>query len=111
MPAIQRIHEYSAILWKSKAWKPESNHKGKQSMYTPIQAEFRPAIQRALKLCKERFGESLIVVYLGGSVAFGEALAGVSDADWWMFQESEPNENDKSWCRDNERMLIGRVLI
>ena len=67
-------------------------------MGTNIQAEFRPAIQRALKLCTDRFGEDLKAIYLSGSVAFGEALAGVSDVDWFMFQKVEPNEGDSSWC-------------
>lgn len=80
-------------------------------MGTHIQAEFRPAIQLALKLCTDRFGESLRAIYIGGSVAFGEALAGVSDVDWWMFQELEPNESDKSWCRDKGSMLNERYPV
>ncbi len=74
-------------------------------MDTNIQAEFRPAIRRALKLCTDRFGEDLKAIYLGGSVAFGEALAGVSDVDWWMFQKLEPDEGDSSWRKVNESVL------
>ncbi len=74
-------------------------------MGTNIQAEFRPAIQRALELCTDRFGEDLKAIYLSGSVAFGEALVGISDVDWFMFQKPEPNEGDSSWCKANESVL------
>lgn len=106
-----------AYTWKfsgfleTEAWKPESGHEGRQWMGTHIQTEFRPAIRRALKLCMDRFGEDLKAIYIGGSVAFGEALAGVSDVDWWMFQELEPSESDKSWRREKESMLNERYPV
>jgi hypothetical protein len=106
MPAIKGIDRSSVVPWK-----PEGDHEGKQGMGMHIQIEFRPVIQLALELCTDRFGESLKAIYIGGSVAFGEALAGVSDADWWMFQELEPNESDKSWCRDKGSMLNERYPV
>ncbi|MCE5323752.1 hypothetical protein LLG46_10620 [bacterium] len=70
-----------------------------------MQDEFRPGIERALGLCRLRFGDRLKTVVLGGSVAFDEALAGVSDMDWFAFTTDEPTEADLRWQVKTKQML------
>lgn len=70
-----------------------------------MQREFQPALDDALAFCAARFGGRLRATYLSGSVAFGEAWPGVSDVDWFMFVDSEPREDDLSWCENRARSL------
>lgn len=73
-----------------------------------IQPEFRPALRYLGKQIIAYFGNRLQAIYLGGSIAFGEALVGVSDADWWMFLADEPHECELAWCRDLQHTLTTR---
>ena len=67
--------------------------------------DFNPAVEQALKLCLDKFSESLKAIFIGGSIAFGEALPGVSNFNWWMFLDAEPDEADLAWCKERERTL------
>ena len=73
-----------------------------------LQKEFRPAVDNALELCKQRFSGRLEAVYVGGSVAVGEAWPGESDVDWFMFLVDEPTEAERSWCKETEKALASR---
>lgn len=70
-----------------------------------MQDEFRPGVERALDLCLSHFGDRLKTVVLGGSVAFDEALAGVSDVDWFAFTTDEPTEADLRWQVKTKQVL------
>jgi hypothetical protein len=70
-----------------------------------MQDEFRPAIEHALELCLSRFGGQLKTVVLGGSVAFDEALAGISDVDWFAFISDEPTDADMQWQAETKQLL------
>ena len=67
--------------------------------------DFNPAVEQALRLCLDKFGERLKAIFIGGSIAFGEALPGVSNFNWWMFLDAEPDETDLAWCKEHERKL------
>lgn len=70
-----------------------------------MQDEFRPAIEHALELCLSRFGSQLKTVVLGGSVAFNEALARISDVDWFAFISDEPTDADMQWQAETKQLL------
>jgi len=70
-----------------------------------IQPEFVPVIDDLKAVCLRRFGEKLNAIHLAGSVAVGEALAGVSDLDWFMFCDDEPTDAETGWCRKKEADL------
>lgn len=74
-------------------------------MYTLIQKDFQPAVGTARSLCIGKFGDRLDAIYLGGSIAVGEAWPGASDADWFMFLQEEPTDEKKIWCKKQESFL------
>jgi len=63
-----------------------------------LQPEFEPAVLLIRQQVIDYFGDRLAAIYFGGSIAIGDALAGVSDLDWWMFIDGEPGEADLAWC-------------
>jgi len=71
-----------------------------------VQEDFQPAIDEALRRCRGRFGDRLEAVFIGGSVAAGEAWPGESDVDWFMFLRDEPTAEDRSWCKEAEVDLV-----
>ena len=73
----------------------EVNHGHRKG--NPMQEEFRPAIEHALDMCISRFGSRLLTVVLSGSVAFGEAIIGASDVDWFAFIEDDLSDDDMLW--------------
>ena len=50
-------------------------------------------------------------MYVGGSVAAGEAWPGESDVDWFTFLTDKPADSDKSWCRETERKLVRNFVL
>jgi hypothetical protein len=67
-----------------------------------IQPEFLPIVEHLTRICPARFGDKLKAIYLAGSIAVGEALAGVSDLDWFMFINADPTAAEIAWCKDTE---------
>ena len=76
-----------------------------------IQREFRPAISYAWQELLGYFGSRLQAVYLTGSVAYGEALPGVSDVDWFMFLDAEPSKEDLNWCHALRHTVLTRFPV
>lgn len=76
-----------------------------------IQKEFQSVIKHALEICINHFASRLDAIYIGGSVATGEAWPGESDADWFMFLQQEPTDGDKSWCKENETDLVSQYPV
>lgn len=70
-----------------------------------MQEQFRSAIDHTLDLFVSRFGDRLKTVVLEGSVAWGEALAGVSDVDLFAFTTDEPTESDMLWRIETKEAL------
>lgn len=70
-----------------------------------IQEEFRAPVEEALQNCLIRFGDRLKSVVLGGSVAFGEAVPGASDVDWFTFLKDEPTSEDIEWWDETRAKL------
>lgn len=73
-----------------------------------MQDEFAPAGQAAMELYEARFGKRLRAVYLAGSLACGEALAGISDMDIFAFVSCELDASDLQWRAQSEQALAGR---
>jgi hypothetical protein len=76
-----------------------------------IQKEFQSIVEAAFSLCIQKFDDRLDAIYLGGSVATGEAWPGESDVDWFVFLPEEPSAGDKAWCKDNETALAARYPV
>lgn len=69
------------------------------------QQEFIPLIDEATRKCKERFSKRLLAVYIGGSVAANEAVAGESDLDYFAILEDELGDADKAWIEETASEL------
>ncbi len=76
-----------------------------------IQPEFRSAMQFAGQQLLTYFDKQLLAVYLTGSVAYGEALVGVSDVDTFIFLDVEPSEIDLSWCDELRTTILSRFPV
>lgn len=59
-----------------------------------VEARFEPLVAAAMAIYRDVFEESLIVVYLMGSVPRGEAIAGQSDIDFIALRQGEPQPTD-----------------
>jgi len=57
-----------------------------------IQDEWQPVVDEVIELYKKYFSDSLISVYLRGSVSKGEAIKNVSDVDSWAYVDLERDE-------------------
>jgi len=54
-----------------------------------VQDEWKLLVQAVIQLYKREFKDSLVSLYLRGSVSKGEAVAGISDIDTWAFVDMD----------------------
>lgn len=62
-----------------------------------IQEEWKPVVDDIINIYKNHFGEILKSVYVRGSVAKGQAVAGVSDVDTFSYVDLPKEQMDNSW--------------
>jgi predicted nucleotidyltransferase len=62
-----------------------------------IQPEYRPGLALLGERLVAYFGDRLAAIFLTGSVAFHEAVPGVSDIDLFIFLTDEPGDEDTAW--------------
>jgi hypothetical protein len=67
-----------------------------------VQKEFRSVVEEGAQLCVAHFTNRLKAAYIHGSIAFSEALPGVSDADCLMLFDEEPKDEDRVWAKNQE---------
>ena len=76
-----------------------------------FQDGFQDLVSAADECCVHRFGARLIAAYVAGSVAVGEAWAGASDLDWFVFLRDDPEPGDMSWRRRVQKRLELRFPV
>lgn len=76
-----------------------------------IQSQYRPAMQFIVQQLIAYFGDRLLAIYLTGSVAYGEALVGVSDVDTFIFLDVEPSASDLAWCDALRQNVVLRFPV
>lgn len=59
-----------------------------------MQPEFQPLVTAATTLCADLLADRLAAIYLHGSVAMGDAVAGISDLDCYLVLADAPAEAD-----------------
>lgn len=70
-----------------------------------IQPEWQPVMDAVIATYKEHCGEDLVAVYVRGSVAKGQAVAGVSDIDTFAVVRTEKEDRDDGWIANAEVQL------
>lgn len=60
-----------------------------------IQGKWKPVLDDIVDWHKEAFGDSLVNIYVRGSVAKGEAMEGVSDVDTFAYVDLSPEKIDE----------------
>jgi hypothetical protein len=63
-----------------------------------LQQEYLSLVCELASTCTNRLGSYLQALYVGGSVAAGEAWPESSDVDSFMITSIEPSLDDKRWC-------------
>lgn len=70
-----------------------------------IQQKWRHLIDDVVEVYKNKFGENLHSVYVRGSVAKGEAVDGVSDADTFAYVTVPKDQIEKGWQKEDSAVL------
>lgn len=70
-----------------------------------IQPDWKPVMEDIVERYKLQFGDRLAAVYVRGSVARGEAIAGVSDIDTFAFVNLPEESIPKGWATGFEEEL------
>ena len=61
--------------------------------------QFTLLAQEADMLCRDYFGKRLAACYLHGSIAMGDAIAGISDLDYYVVLSESLTEEDPHGCK------------
>ena len=73
--------------------------------------QFTLLAQEADMLCRDYFGKRLAACYLHGSIAMGDAIAGISDLDYYVVLSESLTEEDCTWLCNTKEQLEGRYAI
>ena len=76
-----------------------------------VQPEFQPLLDEALRLSQEALGSRLCAFYLHGSIAQGDAIAGVSDLDAMLILADDVTVSDRTWQTAAQQELHTRFPI
>ncbi len=67
-----------------------------------VQEEYKPLINDIVGAYEKNYGERLRYVYMRGSVARGQAIAGVSDIDTFAYVDILKDDIDEHWTKEAE---------
>lgn len=76
-----------------------------------MQPEFQPLVTAATTLCESALGDRLTAIYLHGSVAMGDAVAGISDLDCFLVTRGALTEADTRALAQLEARLLSEYPI
>lgn len=96
--AIKEIGSYFETDEDGYLINPASNEK--------ITGEWKKVVEEIVQLYKSIYGESLVSVYVRGSVAKGEAIEGISDVDTLAYLNLPKEQIKRDWKTEAERGLL-----
>lgn len=76
-----------------------------------MQPEFQPLVTAATTLCESALGDRLTAIYLHGSVATGDAVAGISDLDCFLVTRGALSDADTHTLAQLEARLLSEYPI
>lgn len=76
-----------------------------------MQPEFQPLVTAATTLCADLLADRLTAMYLHGSVAIGDAVAGISDLDCFLVTRGALTEADTRALAQLESRLLAEYPI
>lgn len=76
-----------------------------------MQNEFVPLLEETAEECKKYFKDRFCTAYLHGSIALNDAVAGVSDLDYYLVVSEEPNGEDREYLIGLEARLQNKYPI
>lgn len=76
-----------------------------------MQNEFVPLLEETTEKCKKYFKDRFCTAYLHGSIALNDAVAGISDLDYYLVVSEEPNGEDREYLSGLETRLQNKYPI
>lgn len=76
-----------------------------------MQNEFIPLLEETAEECKKYFKDRFCTAYLHGSIALNDAVAGISDLDYYLVVSEKPNGEDREYLSGLEARLQNKYPI
>lgn len=73
-----------------------------------IQEEWKPVVTDITELYKRQFGDTLVNVYIRGSVAKGDAVQGIADIDAFAYVKLSTDEIKKYSIKSEKEVLLSK---